>query len=671
MEPQGACVRRARVLECGSPRLLSSPSRAPERQRTAPLQNLPTIRAVLGENQRQFLWPVLPLVLALVCGCRTPIHADRASVSSVYRELRRSALDGGEYSDATRAVLHRYDWEKSFQAHPAQVLCQLHDKLLADYRRDLLLALVELNYFHADRLRRNAKPDERRDARDFFFAASVYAWFAVLAAASEPQRDLFGPGPMSARDFYNRSLAQALLAPDTHNASVRLEAGVRRPLIGPVEVSLNTNSFPWPLDLFPDLVMADAYSVKGLSVRNRQAGLGAPLVATVKRSAQDVAPPRLAITAFLRVEGSLADWSAGRLRASLEVHPGFLHNEVEIVGRKVPLEIDATAPLAYALNDAAVWKLGRRQFFSSREIVKSGIYRFQPYQRGAIPVVLVHGTFSSPVYWAEMWNTLASDPVLSRRCQFWFFIYNSGNPVVWSAANLREALTDAVNRLDPEGRDPALRQIVVVGHSQGGLLAKLTVTRTDDKLWRLVSDKNLEDLQISEDLRAQLRRAVFVEPVPCVKRVVFVATPHRGSYRATDFARKLAGKLVSLPADLVREAGKLTSLVDPDRVPADLRRRLPTSLDGMSPKNPALLALAEMPPAPGLVCHSIIAVSGRRPLAEDNDGLVAYSSAHVTYAASEAVLHARHSCQSEPAAIEELRRILLQHLADQPKETTL
>ena len=31
-----------------------------------------------------------------------------------------------------------------------------------------------------------------------------------------------------------------------------------------------------------------------------------------------------------------------------------------------------------------------------------------------------------------------------------------------------------VQQLDPEGREPALRRMVVIGHSQGGLLTKLT-----------------------------------------------------------------------------------------------------------------------------------------------------------------------------------------------------
>jgi hypothetical protein len=48
-------------------------------------------------------------------------------------------------------------------------------------------------------------------------------------------------------------------------------------------------------------------------------------------------------------------------------------------------------------------------------------------------------------------------------------MYDTGNPIGYSAMLLRESLKSAVARLDPDGRDPALNRMVVLGHSQGGL----------------------------------------------------------------------------------------------------------------------------------------------------------------------------------------------------------
>jgi hypothetical protein len=51
------------------------------------------------------------------------------------------------------------------------------------------------------------------------------------------------------------------------------------------------------------------------------------------------------------------------------------------------------------------------------------------------------------------------------------------------------------------------------------------------------------------------------------------------------------------------------------------------------------------------------------PLAQANDGVVQYSSAHITGVDSELVVHSGHSAQSNPATIAEARRILMLQLA--------
>jgi pimeloyl-ACP methyl ester carboxylesterase len=62
------------------------------------------------------------------------------------------------------------------------------------------------------------------------------------------------------------------------------------------------------------------------------------------------------------------------------------------------------------------------QFLSSEQKIPTGVYLTQPHRPGRVPVVFVHGTFSSPVWWAEMVNRLSADPVLRARYQFWYFI---------------------------------------------------------------------------------------------------------------------------------------------------------------------------------------------------------------------------------------------------------
>jgi len=402
--------------------------------------------------------------------------------------------------------------------------------------------------------------------------------------------------------------------------------------------------------------------VRGLTVRDRQSGLGAPLIVVGKQLEARRFPRRFPATLFLRVTGDTHPWSAGRLTASLELFSSYESGTVEVAGQTVPLEGDLTAPLAWGLNDSQIWKLGAQQFFSAEERIKCDIYFTQPYEPGRVPVVFVHGTFSSPVWWAEMWNTLHADPALRERCQFWNFGYNSGNPISHSAASLRAALLHKVEQLDPEGKDPALRRMVVIGHSQGGLLAKLTVTDTGDALWKLASSRDLDELDVTPEVRAARRGNFFFTRLPCVERVVFISTPHRGSYFATSLVRKLARMFMTLPETAVNAPVDLLQVRQQLDFPKEVRHAVPSSLDGMSTKNPWLLALADLPPAPGVTAHSIVAIKGEDEPPKGSDGVVKYVSAHVPYVDSECVVRSGHSCQDKPTTIEEVRRILIEHV---------
>ena len=145
-----------------------------------------------------------------------------------------------------------------------------------------------------------------------------------------------------------------------------------------------------------------------------------------------------------------------------------------------------------------------------------------------------------------------------------------------------------------------------------------------------------------------------------MKRVIFISTPHRGSYMIGDFLRNLIRKLVSTPVRRRQAVKKLTDQLD---LPKEARTGHLTSIDSMSPRNPALRVLAEIPVADNVPAHSIIAVKERfSDIKTVNDGVVEYASAHVDYALSEFVVRSFHSCQDRPETIEEVRRILHEHL---------
>ncbi len=285
-----------------------------------------------------------------------------------------------------------------------------------------------------------------------------------------------------------------------------------------------------------------------------------------------------------------------------------------------------------------------------------------PFKPGKIPVVLVHGTASSPARWAELINELEGDARVRDRFQIWVFLYDSGNSIGYSAGRLRAALTTAVQEFDPAGKDLALRDMVVLGHSQGGLLTKLTAVDSGTRFWDRNSGKPFEAIQVDPETRTLLRQSLFFTPLPFVRRVVFVATPHHGALLASGRIGAIATWLVTLPVGIFNRAAEAATLAGDERLQMVLRRP-PTAIDNMNPENPGLRILQTLRVDPGVTAHSIICVAGKGPTEAGNDGVVAYRSAHIAEAVSEKVVRWDHSCQGQPEVIEEVRRILLEHAA--------
>jgi pimeloyl-ACP methyl ester carboxylesterase len=604
----------------------------------------------------------LALCLILASGCAAPIGAKRASSRATYAQMEQNALSSGEPSADTESLLHRHGLKGLFKNRPAEAVRQMHSTAVATGDRDLLFALSEMSFLTGEDARKSQKPWDSRDPRVFYRGAAVYAYLFLFSKQSAPPPSGYDRRFRAACDLYNYGLGLSLSRTAETNGIADLQSAKRLLPVGEINIELDLSEFPWSLENFQHFLTADLFVVRGFSVRNRTAGIGAPLIGVRAKELTAGIRTSASATALLRINGSLKDLETGACQGELELHSAFGPTSVQIDAQTVPLETDVSVQMAYAMNQSRVWSVSRKQFLSLREVIPTGIYPSQPVEPGRIPVVFVHGTFSSPVWWAEMLNTLRADPVLKQRYQFWYFIYNSSVPVLLSAARLRQSLEATVKEFDSNGTDPFLQQMVLVGHSQGGLLSKLAVTDTGDQLWNAVSTNSLESTRLSEAQKAEVRRIVFVKPLPFVKRVVFISTPHRGSYRAGGVIRDLARRIVSIPVSLTQRVIEFRAILRQLHLWEGVDIRRITSIDGMSTRSPILKTLAEIPIAPGVTAHSIIPVKGDGDFRTGDDGVVKYTSAHVAYVQSELVVRHKHSCQSNPAAIEEVRRILHLHL---------
>jgi len=616
----------------------------------------------------------LALVALVLAGCFTaPVRVTTVEPTVVERELASSILNGDQLSKISTQVLGREGLTATWEDDPAEALATLHRRLPESGGRYTLFALSELSYAHA-----HASGD-----RSYYLAAAVYA-YALLFPGDGETKPLHRSDPRLrvACDLYNRSLAEALRSDATDE--VEIVSGPRVLPFGAVEVSLASPDQRWASYKLGHFVPAADLEVSGLRNRYRRAGIGAPLVGSLSREetqklvgADRRIPPtmRVPITALLRLDAPRASLAQGWFTGKLELYSQDDALQVTLDGEEWPLEFETTSALASMLESSNWWSFEYAGFFSStvvptasRRGAKDGLLLLHPYRPGRIPIVLVHGTASSPARWADLVNELEIDAEIWDRYQVWLYVYNTGNPIGFSGGGLRRALEHSLAELDPQGKDPALREMVVIGHSQGGLLTKLTAIDAGDRFWKQMSDESIEKLRMPPETRDLLIRSTFFTPEPFVKRVVFLCTPHRGSYLAALSLTNWVKSFIALPGDLTQRMLEVVTLNEGALAMRSFDK-LPTSIDNMSPGSDFIETLVSIPVAPRIASHSIIAVDGDGPLDDAVDGVVSYKSAHVDGVESELVVKSSHSAQANPAVIEEIRRILYLHLQETPGVT--
>jgi len=602
---------------------------------------------------------LLCLLAILVAGCAAPFGVRRASPEAVHRSLTANVLSSGDLSNFSEIALHRHNLTEAYRDDPQATLQQIHQALregrLGD---DNLFVLAELSFHYA----------EHGGGKPYFLASAAYAYAYLFPDDQRHAPQPFDPRQRVAMDLYNRALTESFESADGER--VEIAAGAYPLPFGKMEVSFDDRQLLWGDRYLTYFYPAAELEIIGFENRYRNPGIGAPLAAATAQldtahPATDFVGPnvRVPVTAFLRLPNPRQQIVNERLSAVMEIHSATGAKATTIGDEVVPLEQEPTAALALALSAARPWSqelgvfLGRvlqaemRPNFGIRE----------PHRRRRIPLVFVHGTASNFSVWANMINDLDSDPLIREHFEVWIFGYDSGQPILYSGMQLRRALREAVRTFSTEGPDPCLDEMVVIGHSQGGLLVKLTAIDSGDAFWRNVTDQPFDEADLSDQTRALLREGMFVEPLPFVKRVVFIATPHHGSYLAgPDLVRRLAQRLITMPAAIARTGAELLAT---DSIRSHARmQQIPTSIDNMSPRHPFIVTIAKIPVTPQVTAHSIVGVTGDGPIEEGGDGVVKYASAHIEGVESELIVPYAHSMQAKPEVVAEVQRILHRHL---------
>ncbi len=577
-------------------------------------------------------------------------------------------------SERTLLLLRRNALADLWPGDVSELLVQLSELIRREPTPDKIYSLAEIAYLGA----KHCEESDPQRGLELYAAAVTHAYLYLFDDRFHRVANPYDPEFRGACDLYNRALEHCLRI----TQSKGIAPGMNQTLHTAnqtIEVAMVSRGKSWRPEDFERFEFVTDYEVTGLQNHYHTFGLGVPLIGVRKK--QSVALPieryypeglSFAVTAFLRIVPH-QDGKPNHHVALLELYDPLNASGIEFEGRRVPLETDLSTPLAYALNQPKLRNLDTSYsgFLHPDATEKAqGLYMLEPYQPGKIPVIMVHGVWSSPITWMEMFNDLRSSPEIRNRFQFWFYLYPTGQPFWYSAAQLRADLARVRQVADPKHAEPAFDQIVLVGHSMGGLVSELQGVESGDAYWRAISKEPFDRLRASDEIKQTLADTYFFHPNPSVRRMIFISTPHRGTDYANNVAAWLGNKLITLPKLLVA-GGQQLHRDNPSYFHSPNLIDIYTSIDALSPSCPIFPALAESPRAKDLHVHSIIGVlaeKGKAPPPDGGgDGVVPYASAHLEGADSEITVNADHSLvQRHPLSVLEVRRILLEHLATLP-----
>lgn len=632
--------------------------------------------------ERCALRPTLLLFLLIAAygacgvGCSTQkflIRRDRPA-NPLEMQLQLSSHKGPTVSQRTEAVLRRFALREVYLEDPLLCLEAMQSLLATEVENGLVYSISELAYILGKKA--EAKGDEAH-ALDMYGVAVSNAYMFLFSPEFDAIRNPYDPQFRGACDLYNESLEATLRLV---NAKGQLKPGES------YEVTTGEEQYTvativrgqWREEDFDHFEFVSDYRVEGLPSSGQSYGLGVPLIAVRKKGdpkdAREAYYPEglsFPVTALLRVvrPGSMPGKGADhRHHCVLELHDPLASCDLTLAGRLVPLQTDLSTSLAYFLDSPQFRETSQatKGLLNPQEGQKHrGLFMLEPFDPDRIPVIMVHGLWSSPVTWMPMFNDLRSFEKIRKNYQFWFYQYPTGQPFWLSATQMREDLAIMKNKLDPQGAYPALSKSVLVGHSMGGLVSRMQTIDSTDQFWGLLSDEPFDNVQGDTEVLGRLHKAAFFKPDRRIQRVVTIGTPHRGSDYANDTTRWLGRQLINLPQIMVASGQQLISQNPGVFRNSELLSN--TSIDSLSPDSPVFPTMLRAPRAPWVTYHNIIGVVPQRGFfkstEEESDGVVAISSARMDDVVSEIVVGSEHQkIHRHPKAIFEVRRILLEHL---------
>ena len=346
--------------------------------------------------------------------------------------------------------------------------------------------------------------------------------------------------------------------------------------------------------------------------------------------------------------------------ARLIVADALKVGSMSIGDARYPLAVDTSAFYALGAGMSALRRLGILGLIGGNEVGRrAGVYILEEYDPAKRPVVMIHGLGSNPIAWARLSNAIWGDADLRTRYQVWHVVYQTDAPLLVTRYRIRNYLDLAWRVLDPEGDDPARSGMVVVGHSMGGVVARLLCVDSGDALW-LAAFTSLPEQMRPDPERIALLESIFrFRAYPGISRAIFLAAPHRGSPSAESWFGRLSRVLVGRGVPEL-ETLREFALDHPEAVRPELLKSYQkanfNSISTLQISQPVRRAGQALMPGVGIPYHTIAGVLTDR--VPETDGVVPFSSAYLPEAVSTLRVASGHKIYANQEAVAEVLRIL-------------
>ena len=516
-----------------------------------------------------------------------------------------------------------------------------------------------------------------------------YSYAYMFKTKRGPQDRIFDNRQVQLRDFYNQAIAKLVsaygLRYEPSDVTTQIQVGKSIYRINFDKYSLLKNQ------KIEQLMSTYNLNFSGLRSITRRDGFGSEFLIVLPAEPHDISPektkyivdplhhqytnghnPNIHNARYLAATITAQPRSAANVDEILNspefemtAYDPYKYETAEIAGKTYPLAANFSAPYGLWL---AQNNLGKSAYLSlidrDERLTMPHLYMLEPYNPNKKVIVLIHGLASSPEAWIRLTNDVMGDPVLREHYQVWQVFYSTNMPILESRFQIYAVIQQAFSQVD--NKASAKKDAVLIGHSMGGIIARLLVSDADltSAAIKLLPDWRAKQFKNDPLFKSRLD----IQPIPNFSRAIFLAAPHRGTEFADRWFTLAARKVIKLPGAFLGALTDVLQSSDPDLqafikdIDNGLIQNGPSDLS----KNSKFTQLTKnIVPYKGMKFHSIMGnMTNSNDINVITDDVVPYTSAHLDGALSEKIIKGGHSIQETPEAVLELRRILRLHLTE-------